>query len=426
MIASMAVLVNSPGWGYDFEAYYLAALRQLRGDGIYLPWTLAEPFRPGPYLLYLYAPPLAVAVAPFTVLSLPAATAVWVGLRIGLLALACGLMPVSRFVRLGIFASATFSNAVLSDLHLGNVSVVVAFLSALAWRWLDRPAGAIPLALAMSVRPTMGLVLIWSLLRRRFTFILWTIIAGLALIAMTLPIVGFVGYQDYLRVLSNVSDVTGVPNNLDLGSTVLRLGLGPVAATIALFTGYAIGIGSMFVAVRRGDRDMGYVVTLGASLLLAPLLWDHYLVSLIIPGAFLAQRGMRWGLLLPLATWASPAVFPFVVVASTVLPLFARTVRIRDDATPTRSGSEGFEADQIADGGAATGDPAGGELDDAVGVRHRGDDAAPRRKRRADLDDGRHAFRRNRAHEQRVDREAHEEHVDARRSQVERLAVSQA
>lgn len=327
MVASMAVLVGSPGWGYDFEAYYLAALRYLRGDSIYLSWTLAEPFRPGPYGLYLYAPPLAVAVSPFTVLSLPGATAIWVGLRIGLLALACGLMPVSRNVRFGVFASAAFSSAALSDLHLGNVSVIVAFLSVLAWRWLDRPQGAIALALAISVRPTIGLVLIWSLVRRRFAFVALTVTAGLALIALTIPLVGVRGYEDYLRVLRNVADVTGVPNNLDLGSTVLRLGAGPVSATVALFAGYAIGIGAMFVALRRRDRELGYVVTLGASLLLAPLLWDHYLVSLIVPAAFLAQRGRTWGLILPLATWATQPVFPFVVIASTVLPLFARPTR---------------------------------------------------------------------------------------------------
>lgn len=322
MVATMAVLSGAPGWGYDFEAYYLAALRLARGDGIYQSWTLAEPFRPGPYSLYLYAPPLAVAVLPFTALSLPVATVVWLALRIVLLAIACWLMPASGAVRGATFAAASFSAATISDLHLGNVSVLVAVLSVLVWRWLDRPAGAVALALCMSIRPTMGLVLLWTLLRRAWRPVIWTGVAGMLLIGATLPLVGEQGYRDFFRVLGHVSDVTGVPNNLDLGSTVLRLGLGPTVASAALFIGYVVGVGAMLVTLRR-DREVGYVVTIGATMLLAPLLWDHYLASLIVPAAFLAERGRPWGIGLPLLTWLPPPLLPLVVVAATVLPLMA-------------------------------------------------------------------------------------------------------
>lgn len=342
LVASLAVLVASGGWGFDFEAYYLAALRLARGDGVYEARTLAGPFRPGPWGLYLYAPPLAVAVVPLTGLSLGSATVIWVALRIGLLGLACWLMPVSRPVRLATFAAASFSGAVLSDLHLGNVSVIVAFLSVLVWRWLDRPAGSAALALCLSVRPTMGLVCVSWLLRRRLWPLVWTAIAGVALVAVTLPAVGMEGYIDYLSVLRNVSDVTGVANNLDLGSTVLRLGGGPMAATAALFAGYAVAIGAMALSLRR-DAELNYVVTLGASMLLAPLLWDHYLAGLIVPAAFLASRGRSWGLVLPVLTWAPQPLLSLLVVASTVLPLLAhdrRTAQPADTGTPvsTRGG----------------------------------------------------------------------------------------
>ncbi|MBA2570339.1 MAG: DUF2029 domain-containing protein [Chloroflexi bacterium] len=339
LVASMAVLVGSPGWGYDFEAYYVAALRLARGDGVYQPWTLAEAFRPGPYGLYLYAPPLAIAFLPLTALSLSTATALWVAVRIVLLGVACALMPVSRPIRLATFAAAAFSSAVLSDLHLGNVSVVVACLSVFVWRWLDRPQGSAALALCLSVRPTMGLVCVSWLLRRRLRPVIWTAIAGVALVAITLPFVGLQGYRDYLTVLSHVSEVTGVANNLDLGSTVLRMGGAPIAATVALFLGYAVGIGAMLLSLRR-DRELNYVVTLGASLLLAPLLWDHYLASLIIPAAFLAQRGRSWGVLLPLLAWAPPPLLSLLVVASTVLPFLAHDpialARDPDDSPPAK------------------------------------------------------------------------------------------
>ena len=223
--------------------------------------------------------------------------------------LACLLMPVRLNIRLLAFAVAAISSPVLVDLNLGNVSVVVMALLALVWRWLDRPAGSVALAIAMSVRPTLGLLLGWWLLRRLWRPVVWTIIAGLAIVVLTLPFVGLRGYLDFVTVLRNVSQVTGVANNLDLGSTVLRLTYGTLVATIALYAGYALAIGAMLYSLRF-DRELSFMVTIGATLLLAPLLWDHYLAGLVLPAAFLAQRGRPWGLALPLLAWLPPAFLP--------------------------------------------------------------------------------------------------------------------
>ena len=104
-------------------------------------------------------------------------------------------------------------------------------------------------------------------------------------------------------MLRNVSDVTGVFRNFDLGSSVLLLGGPPWAASLALYAGYAIAGGAMLFSLRR-DRELSYVVTVMATLLVAPLLWDHYLTMLLLPAAFLASRGRRGRLLLPLLCWA--------------------------------------------------------------------------------------------------------------------------
>jgi hypothetical protein len=322
LAAALLVFYESRGWGYDFEAYYLAAQRWARGDGIYQPWTLEEPFRPGPYGLYLYAPPLALVTVPFTVVSVENATIVWLALRVVLLVAACALMPVPRPVRLLSFGVAAFSKPVLTDLDLGNVSVIVTFLCVVVWRYLDRPLGSIALAVAMSIRPTLGILLGWWLVRRRWLPMIWTLAAGLVLIGATLPFVGIEGYQDLLRVLGNLSQVTGVTNNLDLGSTTLRLGLGPLAATVALYAGYAVAAVAVLASLRR-DRELSFMVTLGATFLLAPLLWDHYLAGLLLPAAFLAARGRSWGLILPLLAWAPPEMTAIVAVAGVILPFLA-------------------------------------------------------------------------------------------------------
>ena len=67
------------------------------------------------------------------------------------------------------------------------------------------------------------------------------------------------------------------------------------------------------------------MVTLGATLLLSPLLWEHYLVSLLLPAAFLAQRGRPWALALPLLAWLPVAFLPLLAIAATLLPFLARS-----------------------------------------------------------------------------------------------------
>ena len=65
-------------------------------------------------------------------------------------------------------------------------------------------------------------------------------------------------------------------------------------------------------------------MTATASLLLSPLLWDHYLTMLVLPAAYLAARGRSWGLLLPLLTWLPAAALPLVALAGVWLPFVAR------------------------------------------------------------------------------------------------------
>ena len=240
-----------------------------------------------------------------------------------LLAAACALLPVPVWIRLAAFGIAALSLAVTKDLSLGNVSSMLLLPLAAAWRWLDRPAGSVAQAIAISVRPMLGVLLIWQLLRRQWRAVAWTVGAGIVLVLLTLPFVGIDGYGDYLTVLRNLEGATGVAENHDLSSTVLRLGLSEPVATLALLVGYALAIAAIGLSLRR-DRELGFVVTASASLLLSPLMWDHYLAMLLLPAAFLAARGHRWGLLLPLASWLPADLYPFVALAAVWLPFVTR------------------------------------------------------------------------------------------------------
>ena len=111
-------------------------------------------------------------------------------------------------------------------------------------------------------------------------------------------------------MLRNVSNVTGVRSNVDLGSSVLLLGGPDVAgARSALYAGYVIADRRVLFSLRR-DRELSYVVTVMATLLLAPLLWDHYLTHPDHPGCIRGRRGRTWGLALPLLCWVPAARRP--------------------------------------------------------------------------------------------------------------------
>ena len=337
LAAAISIWIGkSPGWAYDFEAYYNAALRLLASGSPYQAETLAGPFRPGPYGLFLYAPPLAVVFVPLTWLGSAAGALVWLMLHIAVLALACALMPVSRTIRLATFGVAALSAPVLFDLNLGNVSLVLTLLAVLAWRWLDRPVSGVALAVALTLRPTMAVIAGWWLVRGVWRPIVWTAISGLLIVAGSLVFIAPGRWFDYLTVLRNVSDMTGVHRNIDLGSALLMFGAPSWAASLALYAGYAIALAAILMSLRR-DRELSFVVTLVASLLLAPLLWDHYLTHLIIVAAFLVARGRPWGLLLPLLCWLptvlvsldpglegrADGLLPFVVLAGLLLPFAA-------------------------------------------------------------------------------------------------------
>ncbi len=331
--------VKSPGWGYDFEAYLLAAYRLAHGGSPYLAWTLAAPFRPGPYGLYLYAPPLAVALLPLTALSVPAAAAVWFVVRGILLIASCLLMPLRWQTRAVVLAVAAVSEAVLVDMNLGNVSLLVLFASVVAWRFLDRPIGAASIAFAMTVRPTFAIYLVWWVLRRRWREIVVCIATGLAIIVVTLPVVGIGAYRDFLTLLRNLSDVTGVPNNQDFGSNVARLGLPSIASTGALLLGYLVAIVAIVASIRRG-AEISFLVTLGATLLLSPLLWDHYLVLVLPVIGFLLERRTMAGAILALLTlfWMPAWLAPFVALGATLGPFLARPALPAPPATAQPDG----------------------------------------------------------------------------------------
>lgn len=279
---------------------------------LYLPDT-AQSYAAGAYEgLYLYPPPLAVALVPLALAPEDVATFVWMIARVVAQVIGCAIMPVQRWVRLVTFGVACFSFPVLNDLNLGNISVVVFALTAAAWRWSGRPGAAIGHAFLIAIRTPFILYFVTWSLRTDVRRIATTMAAGLALLILSVPIVGLQAYVDYVTIIRSLPDISTGPHNLSLKSTLMALDAPEVLAVLAVPLGAIAALAAVVFAALRRDETIAMIVTAVATLLVWPFLHPHYLVLLILPAAVLADRGWRPAVLLPLAGWLPGPILPIV------------------------------------------------------------------------------------------------------------------
>jgi hypothetical protein len=312
LVVALFIFMGSQGWGYDFAAYDAAARRLLAGEPLYLPDT-AQLYAAGAYEgLYLYPPPLAIALMPLALAPPDVATFLWLVLRVVALVVGCAVMPVARWTRLATFGVACLSFPVLNDLNLGNISVLAFALVAVAWRWSGTPVAAIAHAVLVAIRIPFLLYFLTWLARADMRRIAATAVAGLALLALSLPIVGVQTYVDYVTIIRSLPDISTGPHNLSLKSTLVAVNAPEAVAMVAVPLGAMFAAGATVFAARRRDAAVAVVVTAIATLLVWPFLHPHYLVLLILPAALLADRGWRLAVLLPLAGWLPDPILPLV------------------------------------------------------------------------------------------------------------------
>jgi hypothetical protein len=322
--SAMVVFVGSRGYGYDYLAYDAAARRVVADEALYLPDTV-ERYARGDYEgLYLYPPPVAIAMSPLTVVDADAATFAWMLIRVALLAVACWLLPVRGWVRWAVFAVACITYPVLFDLNLGNVSIVVFGLTALAWRMADRPVASIAHAALIALRLPFALYALQWLVERRIRTLTWTVVAGLAVIAISVSIVGLDTYNEYVAILRGLPDLSTGAHNLSLRTVASESGLPGGIAAIVEPVGWLAGAAAVVFAAARRDHHTAFVVSALATLMVTPFIHPHYLVLLLLPAALLAERGAPWALVLPLLGWLPDPVLPLVGPLAIVLVLLVQ------------------------------------------------------------------------------------------------------
>jgi alpha-1,2-mannosyltransferase len=294
-----AMLATDARWGYDFAAYWVAGHNVLAGASPYLPEQLAGPYPAEGKFLFLYPPPFAGLIAPFTAF-LPAdfGAVAWLWALMGVVILVATVISVAkacsldrqgllsgRSMLIALVLAALSLPPVIGELTVGNVHMVLLGLFALGWLGLRRGGTAGPrvaglaLGLATLIKVFPGLVLLWLLVTGRRTAFAWSV-AGMALMTLvTLPITGFQPWLDYPRVVANMGAVFDVHDSVAPTLWLQPLlGFG-LARTLVLLMGIAVVV---YAAMRRPPM-LGYAIAVTVSVLIAPAVFHHYLSVLVLP-----------------------------------------------------------------------------------------------------------------------------------------------
>ena len=283
------------GVAYDFRRAFLPAARAvMHGRSPFGPATAAA-LRPA--TAFVYPPFAAFVYAPFT--WMPTQVAAY---AVSILTLAC--VPATLRA-LGVrdwrcYGAALLWAPVVSSIRFGAVSLPLALLLALVWRYRSRVAPvATALGAAVALKLFVWPLVVWLAATRRRRTAAAASVAAAALVVLPWAAIGFAGLREYPHLLRVLSSIEG-PESYTVAA-MLGSRLGEIA-------GYAAGALVLAAAVRagrRGDDRATFVLAIAAALVLSPIVWMHYFAILLVPVAIMSPSfGPAW--VLPLALFAFP------------------------------------------------------------------------------------------------------------------------
>jgi alpha-1,2-mannosyltransferase len=325
-VVTTAAIIISAGTtlGYDFHAYEGAARRLIDGDRLYDPAVDVA----GGFAIYLYPPPFALAIIPLAAVGGQAAVWAWTGLLVLAFLAGVALLPVGRTVAWLVVLLGALDWPFLYSIKLGQVGPILFLLFAIGWRALDRPVplgASIGLGALVKLQP--GLLIGWALLtaRWRAAAVALGVVVGGAILATA--VTGTQPWFDYPALLGRVSSPITTPHNFTPGAIAWQAGVPADLAGVIQLGVIGGALLAVVVAARVATPDAAYLVAIVASQLISPLLWDHYAMLLLLPVAWLLDRGHLWAIAVPLATSilvigiAPPFQYPIVFAVCLLAPI---------------------------------------------------------------------------------------------------------
>jgi alpha-1,2-mannosyltransferase len=322
-MALVLVAVRASRLGFDFEAYARAAHRILDGAPLY---DLSV--RVGDFAAYFYPPPFALAFIPFALLPHDAGLWQWTALAIASVALGVAILPVRPRVRWIVLGLCVINWPVLYSILLSQVGPLLFLLFAVGWHWRNRPVVlgvAIAAGAMMKIQPII--LLGWAALTGRWRAVAIAVGAIVTGALISTVALGPGVWSGFIGIVGQVSEPVTTPNSMSLGAIAYQAGISEGIAGTVQIIGVVGVVAVVLVAILKASDEVSYLTTVVASQILSPQVWDHYAVVLILPTAWLMERGHWWGAALMLATsvplvaFLPVGVYPVVFAVGLVAPL---------------------------------------------------------------------------------------------------------
>jgi hypothetical protein len=310
-----ANVLHPPDW--DVKAFWMFGKVAASGENYYSPAAFhavahaidlhADDPDFTPFVLdvgFYYPPPAILLVAPFGLLDLRTAAAVWYLVQLTALAVAIGLLWEAFFRSAGGLGLAVTAALVLSlratytTIAFGQTNFLVLALVLLLCRNAARARGGFYLGLAIVVKPLLVLLIPYLAFGRRWRVlgVAGATIAGLSTAALLLfgpaPFASYWAANPVARIPAtlyafdeNQSLVAAIARwthfDFDVGSPLAQPWA--IAAVVAV----AVATACTIACADRRTASLTLMLTLVSALLIYPQSWEHYTVLLVVPLAWL-------------------------------------------------------------------------------------------------------------------------------------------
>ena len=324
----------------DFATFWQSGRALLHGRSPY-PALQSLPARAYPtFAPFVYPPVAAALMAPLALLPYGIAVVAFAAIDVAAVPLSLRLLGVRDWRCYGI---ALGSAPVFAGSALGAVSPLLLLGVAAAWHYRGKALRVgLLVAYVVTAKVFLWPVWLWLVATKRFRAAAIAVAASLVALLCSWAAIGFAGLRTYPRLLSRLTGLEG-PESYSLYSLGRSLGLGGRAAEIAVYLVGALAVA--LVARRRLDSRRLLIAVIGASLLLTPILWPHYLVLLFVPVA-LARPYASPIWLAPLAIWFDATSWSYgsagriaALLAITAATLFAAARQVDRGEPAVKAGN---------------------------------------------------------------------------------------
>jgi hypothetical protein len=282
---------------------------------------------------YVWPPIAGFLVSPLT--FLPATSA---DIAMGFLALACvGLTLWLVGVRdWRVYGATILWPQVIGEIRISHLTPFLCLLAALVWRYRNSTLrSGLALGLAGALKFFLWPLGLWMIAIRRRRAALFAAAISAASLLLVLP---FTGLDKFARMLVELSDAFD-QDAYSLFGLLLGVGLSESTAR-----GLTVALGALVLLLML--RRQSFALAIGASLILAPIVWLDYYALTVVPLAIARPRLCAiW--FLPLLTWGLPssgiATDPMWGVGR-VLIVFAVVLAIADRRRPDDVSDSGWVA----------------------------------------------------------------------------------